>query len=307
MAFNPGSDLQREVAGQPDDWAGVVARLPELADALPVAGARVAVVGCGTSYFMAQAYAALREQSGHGETDAFAASEHRLDRGYDAVLVITRSGTTTEVIDVLTSMRGRDLGTTAIVATPGTPVTELADRTILLPEVDEKSVVQTRFATSTVALLRASLGADLSTAIGDARAVLAEDEDSCLAGLADAEQVTFLGRGWTIGLAAEAALKLRESAQFWTESYPAMEYRHGPVSVATAGRATWALGEVPPGLAEQVRGTGAHFESRDVDPLAELVRVHRLCLAKARQGDLDPDRPRHLTRSVVLPAATSAD
>ena len=305
MTFNPDSDLQREVAGQPADWAGVVARLPELADALPADGARVAVVGCGTSYFMAQAYAARREQSGHGETDAFAASEHRLDRGYDAVLVITRSGTTTEVIDVLTSLRGRGVVTTAIVATPGTPVTELADRTLLLPEVDEKSVVQTRFATSTVALLRASLGEDLSAAIADARAVLAEDEDSCLAGLADAEQVTFVGRGWTIGLAAEAALKLRESAQFWTESYPAMEYRHGPVSIATAGRAVWALGAVPPGLPEQVRGTGAHFESRDIDPLAELVRVHRLCLAKARQGDLDPDHPRHLTRSVVLPSAAS--
>ena len=49
MTFNPDSDLQREVAGQPDDWAGVVARLPELADSLPAAGARVAVVGCGTS------------------------------------------------------------------------------------------------------------------------------------------------------------------------------------------------------------------------------------------------------------------
>ena len=305
MPFTPDSDLEREVTGQPDDWAAVVARLPELQGSLPAPGARVAVVGCGTSYFMAQAYAALRELAGHGETDAFAASEHRLDRPYDAVLAITRSGTTTEVLDLLRSLRGRDVATTAIVATPGTPVTGLADHTVLLPEVDERSVVQTRFATSTVALLRASLGQDLSAAIADARAVLDEDEAPCLAGLADAEQVTFLGRGWTIGLAAEAALKLRESAQFWTESYPAMEYRHGPVSIATAGRATWALGDVPPGLADLVRGTGAHFESRDVDPLAELVRVHRLCLAKARQGDLDPDHPRHLTRSVVLP--TSAE
>lgn len=307
MTFNPDSDLRREVAGQPDDWLGVVARAPELADALPAAGSRVAVVGCGTSYFMAQAYAGLRERAGQGETDAFAASEHRLDRSYDAVLVITRSGTTTEVVDVLTSLRGRDLVTTAIVATPGTPVTGLADRTILLPEVDEESVVQTRFATSTLALLRASLGEDLSAAVEDARAVLAEDEAQGLAGLTDAEQVTFVGRGWTIGLAAEAALKLRESAQFWTESYPAMEYRHGPVSIATAGRAVWALGEVPPGLEAQVRATGAHFESRDVDPLAELVRVHRLCLVKARQADLDPDQPRHLTRSVVLPPATSRE
>ena len=306
MPFHPHSDLALEVAGQPDDWAGVVGRLPELAGRLPAPRARVAVVGCGTSYFMAQAYAALRELSGHGETDAFAASEHRLDRDYDEVLVITRSGTTTEVLDVLAALRDRELVTTAVVAAPGTPATGLADRVVLLPEVDERSVVQTRFATSTVALLRASLGEDLSTAVADARAVLAEDEDRCLAGVADAEQLTFVGRGWTVGLAAEAALKLRESAQLWTESYPATEYRHGPISIATSGRATWALGDVPPGLAEQVRGTGAHFEHRDVDPLAELVRVHRLCLAKARQADLDPDRPRHLTRSVVLPATTTA-
>lgn len=300
MTFNPQSHFQTETVGQPDDWAGVVSRLDELAAALPSAGDRVAVVGCGTSFYMAQAYAALREASGQGETDAFPASEHRLDRSYDAALFISRSGTTTEVIDVLSSLRDRDLVTTAVVATPGSPVTGLADRTILLPEVDEKSVVQTRFATSTLALLRASLGEDLSSAIEDARAVLAEDEAQCLAGLADAEQVTFVGRGWTVGLAQEAALKLRESAQFWTESYPAMEYRHGPVSIATTSRATWAFGEVPQGLEALVTSTGAHFESRDIDPLAELVRVHRLCLVKARQRDLDPDTPRHLTRSVIL-------
>ena len=33
------------------------------------------MIGCGTSWFMAQAYAALREGNGHGRTDAFAASE----------------------------------------------------------------------------------------------------------------------------------------------------------------------------------------------------------------------------------------
>ena len=112
--------------------------------------------------------------------------------------------------------------------------------------------------------------------------------------------MTFLGRGWTVGLAEEAGLKLRESAQFWTEAYPAMEYRHGPVSIASSGRAVWALGDVPDGLEAEVAATGAHFEHRSIDPLAELVRVHRLCLRKARDNDLDPDHPRHLTRSVIL-------
>ena len=65
------------------------------------------------------------------------------------------------------------------------------------------------------------------------------------------------GTGWTVGLANEAALKLREAAQFWAESYLAMEYRHGPLSIAAPGRAVWPFGALPPGLAEQIRGTGA--------------------------------------------------
>lgn len=294
------SHLYREVNGQPEDWAAVIGRLPELAPLLPAKGARLAVVGCGTSFYMAQAYAALRERAGHGETDAFAASEARLDRAYDAVLAITRSGTTTEVVDVLRTLAERDVKTTAIVATPGTAATQVAGQTILLPEVDEESVVQTRFATSTLALLRASLGEDLTQVIAQARAILDENEANALAGSADAEQISFVGRGWTVGLAEEAGLKLRESAQFWAESYPAMEYRHGPISIAAPGRAVWALGEVPEGLAEQVAQTGAHFESRPVDGLADLVRVHRLCLRKAADQGLDPDNPRSLTRSVIL-------
>jgi fructoselysine-6-P-deglycase FrlB-like protein len=292
--------LAAEIATQAADWQAILARVPEARSALPSPGARVAVTGCGTSFYMAQAYAALREAAGDGYTDAHAASEFPLDRDYDHVVVISRSGTTTEVVELLEVLRSRGQATTAIVATAGTPIPALAKHQLMMGEVDEQSVVQTRFATTTLALLRATLGEDLTAAIADAEAVLAEDEETALAGLLDAEQLTFVGRGWTIGLASEAALKLRESAQFWSESYPAMEYRHGPISIATTGRVTWAFGEVPEGLAEDVRATGAHFEHRDIDPLADLVRLHRLCVAKARQAGVDPDRPRHLSRSIIL-------
>lgn len=296
--------LAQEIATQPDDWAAVVDRLPEVAHLLPRRGERVATIGCGTSWFMGQAYAALRESLGHGVTDAFAASEHQLARGYDRVVVITRSGTTTEVIEVVDQLRAAGTPHVAIVATAGTAVAEAAESTILLPEVDEQSVVQTRFATTVLALLRASLGESLDTAIADARAVLAEGDDTVHGGLSGVEQVTFLGRGWTVGLANEAALKLRESVQFWAEAYPAMEYRHGPISIAAPGRATWAIGEVPDGLAEQVGATGGHFEHRDIDPMAELVRLHRYCLARALSAGLNPDEPRNLTRSIILENAT---
>jgi len=292
--------LAAEISTQPADWRRILDRVGEAQSVLPHPGQSIAVVGCGTSLYMAQAYAALREGAGHGRTEAHAASEFPTLRDYDHVVAISRSGTTTEVIELLEWLRDRDQTTTSIVATAGTPIPSLTTHQLLLSEVDEQSVVQTRFATTALALLRATLGEDLHAAIADAEGVLAEDSSTALAGVVDAEQLTFVGRGWTVGLANEAALKLRESAQFWTEAYPAMEYRHGPISIATTGRATWAFGEVPPGLAEEVTATGAHFEHRDIDPLADLVRLHRLCLAKAEQAGVDPDRPRHLARSIIL-------
>ncbi len=289
--------LEAEIRTQPDDWraAGEVAR--DHARLLPRPGERTALVGCGTSLFMAQAYAALREGAGHGVTDAWPASEHRLDRGYDRLLAITRSGTTTEVLEVL-ERYGDRIPTTVVTATAGSPVLELAE-SVVTPHLDERSVVQTRFATGTLAMLRSHLGEDLDPVADQAAEVLEADE-SILQPAAAAAQITFVGRGWTNGLANEAALKLRESCQLWTESYPMTEYRHGPVSISAPGRAVWAFGELVRGFAEDVAATGAHLVYSSRDPMADLVRVHRLSLVVARATGLDPDRPRNLTRSVVL-------
>ncbi len=293
-----GTHLAREIATQPDDWDAVVRRLPEVAHLLPSAGERVAVVGCGTSLYMARCYAALREQAGHGLTDAWPASEHRLERGYDRILAITRSGTTTEVVEVLRALKGGPTPTTVITADAATPVVDLADP-LILAEVDEQSVVQTRFATTTLALLRAGLGHDVAALADEARAVLAAG-DASLGPARTAEQITFVGRGWGVGIAEEAALKLRESAQLWTESYSAMEFRHGPISISAPGRVVWAFGEVPVGLADDVARTGAHFEHASIDPMADLLRVHLLCVVRAAGAGVDPDNPRSLSRSIIL-------
>lgn len=291
-----------EIASQPGLWAraaGLAADIAALAaerGPLPRPGERVAVVGCGTSWFVGQSYAVLRERAGQGWTDAFAASEFPYGRGYDRVVVLTRSGTTTEVLDLLARVRGT-VPTTAITGSPGTAVTQAADHVVMLDFADEASVVQTRFATTALALLRAHLGGDLAPAIRDAEHAIAEPLPEHLVA---AEQFTFLGSGWTVGLAAEAALKMREAACAWTESYPAMEYRHGPISIAAPGRVTWMLGPAPTGLAAEVAATGGHLVAGAADPMAELVRVQRLAAAVAYARGLDPDRPRHLTRSVVL-------
>jgi fructoselysine-6-P-deglycase FrlB-like protein len=148
-------------------------------------------------------------------------------------------------------------------------------------------------------LLRAHLGQDVTRAIADAERALAEPLP---AAALDAGQFTFLGRGWAVGLAHEAALKMREAAGAWTESYPAMEYRHGPISITGPGRVAWMFGEPPSGLAAQVTGVGGTMIDDALDPLADLVRVQRLAVHLARAGGVDPDTPRNLTRSVILGA-----
>ena len=290
--------VQAELGSQPDCWRRAVEVAARSEGLLPRTGERVAVVGCGTSWFMAQAYARLRESMGQGETDAFAASEVPRGRRYDRLVAITRSGTTTEVLTLLQRVRGRQ-PTLAVTADPRSAVVDAVDQVIVLDFADERSVVQTRFATSTLALLRAAIGQDLEPVIAQAaQAVVAEVP----AGVLERTQFTFLGSGWTVGLANEAALKLREACSAWAEAYPAMEYRHGPISIADARSAVWFLDRPPPSLPEEVAATKALVLTPTGDPTAELVKVQRLAVALALARGLDPDRPRNLSRSVILPS-----
>jgi fructoselysine-6-P-deglycase FrlB-like protein len=295
MSAGPGH-IDTEVAAQPGCWRRAAGLLPGIAGLLPGPGERVAVTGCGTSWFIAQSYAALREASGHGETDAFAASELPVRRRYDRAVVLSRSGTTTEILQLLDRLDGR-VPTVAITADAETPVAAAAGAVIALGFADEQSVVQTRFATTELALLRAHLGHDLAAVAAEAEAALAEPLPAALTG---ARQFTFLGTGWTCGLASEAALKLREAAGMWTEAYPAMEYRHGPAAVTGPGSVVWFLGPVPDGLPGEVAAAGGLAWPGSRDPMAELVCVQRLAAALARARGLDPDRPRNLGRSVIL-------
>lgn len=288
--------VQDEIASQPQCWAAAVGQARASGPILPRARERVAVIGCGTSWYMAQCYAALREGAGLGETDAFAASEAPIERPYDRIVAITRSGTTTEVLAALERTRGR-IPSLAITADGATPVVDAADEVIILPFADEKSVVQTRFATTTLLLLRAHLGQNVSRALADAEVAVADDLPE---GAVERKQFTFLGRGWTTGLANEAALKMREASLSWSESYPAMEYRHGPISIADADSLVWMFGQAPNGLRDEVVTTGATWVQSALDPLADLIRAQRAAVATGLARGLDPDNPRNLSRSVVL-------
>jgi fructoselysine-6-P-deglycase FrlB-like protein len=289
--------ITSEIASQPALWRTAADMAPAAAGLLPAPGERAAAIGCGTSHHIAQAYAALREEKNLGTTDAAIASELSPHRSYGRVLAISRSGTTTEVLRTLEGLSG-SIVTVAVTAVRDSPVALAADDTIVLNFANEQSVVQTRFATTALALLRAHIGDRLEAAIADGEAALTRPLP---VDPSEFRQFVFLGQGWTVGLAHEAALKLREAASAWTEAYPAMEYRHGPISAAGPGTLVWAIGPVDPSVLADAADTGATILSEGSDPMAELVLIQRMAVDLAEAHGLDPDRPKHLTRSVVLP------
>ncbi len=284
-----------EIDSQPDVWREAWGMREEATRVLARAGERMLVIGCGTSAFVAESFALLREGAGLGETDAAYASEPRPWRPYDVVVSITRSGTTTEIIEAMNALPA-GVRKVVITGVADSPCAQLADEVLLLDFADEESVVQTRFPTTVLYLARAAFGEDVSGLPDLAATALANPRELP----EDFDHIVYLGRGWTYGLAQEAALKIREAAQAWAESYPLLDYRHGPLAVAHEGSLVWFLGVGEDDLARQIEATGATVVQGTADPLIELALAQRLAVRTAERRGLDPDNPRHLTRSIVL-------
>ena len=286
----------REIATQPAMWRTALTHLEQARQLLARPGEKILVIGCGTSAFVAESFALLRENAGLGLTDAAYASEPRAWRGYDRVIALTRSGTTSEVIAALHALPA-GVPTTVVTGVADSPVAQLADDVLLLDFADEESVVQTRFPTTFLFLARAAFGEDVAGIPDEADRALAAPSDIDIAGL---DHFVYLGTGWSYGLAQEAALKIREAAQAWAESYPLLDYRHGPLAVAHEGSLVWMIGRGDDALVEQIRATGARTVTSSHDPLIELVLAQRLAVEVAEARGLNPDAPRYLTRSIVL-------
>lgn len=293
-----GVVTEQELTSQPEMWTQALSLSAEQTSLLPASGERVLIIGCGTSYYIGDAYAYLRNDAGLGRTRAAIPTELTWVDDDEHIVVISRSGTTADVVDIVERFRASHR-ITAILGDLDTPLGRLCDRIIHLGFADETSIVQTRFATTGLTVLRNSIGAVPATLVDDARAALALPLPIDPVAV---KHVVFLGHRWSVGLAQEAALKIRESAGAWTEAYPVWEYQHGPISCAGPDSLVWSLGELPTGVAEDIRATGATVYVDDLDPQADVVLAHRLALAMARAAGRNPDTPPFLNRSVLLPS-----
>ena len=103
----------------------------------------------------------------------------------------------------------------------------------------------------------------------------------------------------------EARSQVRENYAAYRTAYDvARHYRDEIVplrkAISDENSAVVFLGSRPDGLVEEVEATGALALWFDEDPQLTLVRCQLFAVAYALSKGLDPDRPRHLTRSIIL-------
>ena len=290
-----GGQTWDEISTQPESWERAVVQAQTELPGYPAHGERVLIMGCGTSYYASIAWAWIREQAGHGLTDAVIASEFTtLTRDYDRVIAISRSGTSVDVVEALDRL-DPVMRLTAVLGDLDTPIGARANDIIDLSYADETTVVQTRFPTTLLTLVRARHGdGDLGALIEQGRTSVASGADEEMP-----RQLVVLGEGYAAALAQEAALKCRESAGMWAEAYATGEYRHGPISVAGPGTLVWGVTPIPPVVVEAVEATGAKVRQPTHEALAELVTLQFHAVAWADSVGRDANLPIHLSRSVM--------
>jgi glutamine---fructose-6-phosphate transaminase (isomerizing) len=152
----------------------------------------------------------------------------------------------------------------------------------------------------------------------------------------DASAFMFLGRGIHFAVAREAALKLKETAYRQAEAYPAGEVRHGPQALASKQVPAVVIATHDPDdpdstlryartldIVRELRAKGAEViaivdegDSQaktlasctiEVPPgneyslaVLEIMPLQLLACHFALNSGIDPDRPRHLSKAVML-------
>ncbi len=290
------SFMYQEIVSQPELWRRILGMDDQLNKFFHETGGPLALVGCGTSFYIAGAISKLREDLGFGVSDPFQASEIYSERRYPWVLAISRSGTTTEVLDALRGLKSKTR-CMLITANANSSMLDNCERSLIIDFADESSIVQTRFATCALMVARRYFGQEMEDVIKQCDIVFSKKHEDLLVGV---EKIVFLGRGWAAYIAGEAALKMTECAGFPCNYYPSMEFRHGPMSAIDDSTLVWAIGPQDDELIADIEGTGAKYEGGTLDPIVELVRVQLQAESQARRVGRDPDRPPFLNRSVIL-------
>lgn len=169
-----------------------------------------------------------------------------------AVLAISQSGRSPDLIAATLSARKSGAYTIAIVNDETSPLATMADACLGLNAGPEKSVAATKTYLTTNAAIAQLIAAwqgdaDLIAAVHGLpecmKQAWAQDWSTAISHLQEAKDLYVVGRGIGFGAAQEAALKFKETSSLHAEAFSAAEVRHGPMALIRPGFPVFALSQ----------------------------------------------------------------
>lgn len=249
--------------------------------------------------------------------------------GADALcLAVSQSGGSPDLVATVAALRERGALTLALVNAAGSPLAAAAELEAPLRAGTEASVAATKsYIAALAAILRLAATLSGDAALGEALEALPDQLDGAWRAdwspmgdaLRDARGLYVIGRGYGLGVAQEAALKLKETCGLHAEAFSAAEVRHGPAELIgpdlpllvfrqadqtapgvdaliieslARGATVMVAGDAPPG-AIALPGPAAHPATQ---PILQIQSFYRAAEALSRARGLNPDRSRHLSK-----------
>ena len=243
-------------------------------------------------------------------------------------IAISQSGRSPDLLSAVATARDGGAFVLALVNDMASPLADAADDALPLLAGPEISVAATK---SYIAALAAVIGLvaawsrdeELATGLREAPALLGraweQDWSPLVEALRDANNLYVIGRGPGLGVAQEAALKLKETCGLHAEAFSAAEVRHGPMALVKPGfpvivfrqgdESEAGIDALVADLAERgARVFVAGPPSRGVtslpvveahpaiEPVLQIQSFYRAANALSAARGFDPDRPTHLAK-----------
>jgi glutamine---fructose-6-phosphate transaminase (isomerizing) len=253
----------------------------------------------------------------------------RLKLEHQLLITISQSGRSDDLTEFSSMARSAGAMTVAIVNDVASPLAQVCDLVLPMAAGPELSVPATKSFIAALAMLMRiaaewSKDPALAAALGRLPArleqALALDWSAPVSALSQANSLVAIGRGPTLAIAREAALKLKETCYLHAEAFSGAEFQHGPLSLvsplypiimfmptdsAAAGMRELAASLLAKGAQLFRTGdsetTGGRLpvlaaDHPDVDPACLIASFYAMVVRLAATLGIDVDQPRHLKK-----------
>jgi glucosamine--fructose-6-phosphate aminotransferase (isomerizing) len=258
-----------------------------------------------------------------------------LDFTGSAVIALSQSGETPDVVEYVQRARAKGALTVALTNDGGSTLAQVAELVVPLCAGPEQAVAATKTYVNSLAALALLAGAstdDLRATADTVEATVAQVEGpvrSMASAFAFLGRMFVIGRGLELATAREIALKLQETCRVAADALTSTDLAHGPVNAVDPLFPVWAIATVEenlPAVVEAARrareagatliATGAAADRIEdaayvlstpaapaavFSPLVSVVPGQLFAWALALAKGYDPDRPTHLTKVTRVP------